>query len=471
MSLEGEPAAIMAPEVLTPVWFPSIFSILKPGIGPSSSHTLGPALAARDFRRALEASGIPSGHLQVTLQGSLALTGKGHLTDQAVAAGLCGFDPEGDAPDGLHKTYETLRREDQIRLGARTFVFDPVRDILLDRTSSDLPHPNTMRFSLSDEAGASLKEETYCSIGGGRVRGGAIPPLPGTPEGGPAPSLQAALDHCLTESCDLVRLALDTERQHHGRNEADVYAQLALLWRIMSACIEAGLDAEGLLPGRLRLERRAAEMFEAYQKNIRHWRLLAPEITLATIYAIAAAEENASGGRIVTAPTCGSAGVLPAVLMVLKDRFHLPERAVCDGLLVAGFVGGIAAHNGSISGAEVGCQGEVGVAAAMAAAAACHLLEGTVPQVEFAAEVALEHHLGLTCDPVCGLVQVPCIERNAAGAVAALNAANLALLSLGRHLISFDQAVSALLAVGRDMSSKYKETALGGLAAFVREGP
>jgi len=452
------------------MWFPSVFSILKPGIGPSSSHTLGPALAARDFRKNLENSVAAGGHLQVTLQGSLALTGKGHLTDQAVAAGLCGFDPEGDAPEGLHRVYETLRREDQIRLGGRTFAFDPERDILFDPTTQDLPHPNTMRFRLLDGAGAPVKEETYLSVGGGRVRGGTIPPLPTTPDGGAAPTLQAALDHCLTESCDLARLALENEAAHHGRTEAEVYAQLSLLWRIMSACVEEGLVGEGFLPGRLRLERRASEMFESYQKNIRRWRLLSREITLATIYAIAAAEENAAGGRIVTAPTCGSAGVLPAVLMILKDRFHLPERAVCDGLLVAGFVGGIAAHNGSISGAEVGCQGEVGVAAAMTAAAACHMLEGTVSQVEFAAEVALEHHLGLTCDPVCGLVQIPCIERNAAGAVAALNAANLALLSQGRHLISFDKAVSALLAVGRDMSSKYKETALGGLAVLGPEG-
>ncbi len=233
----------------------------------------------------------------------------------------------------------------------------------------------------------------------------------------------------------------------------------------MTGAIDAGLQAEGVLPGRLKLPRRAAEMFTSFQRNIRHWRVLPQEVTLAAVYAIAVAEQNAAGGRVVTAPTCGSAGVVPAVLRMLQERFRLADEAIYDALLVAALVGGVVAANASIAGAEVGCQGEVGTASAMAAAAACHLLGGTVLQVESAAEMALEHHLGLTCDPVQGLVQIPCIERNAVGAVTALNSANLALLSSGAHRISFDQVVATMKQVGQDMSAKYKETALGGLAA------
>jgi L-serine dehydratase len=232
----------------------------------------------------------------------------------------------------------------------------------------------------------------------------------------------------------------------------------------MTDSIESGLRTEGLLPGRLKLERRAPELLEHLEGSLRSGRILSHETTLAAIYAVAVAEENAAGGRIVMAPTCGSAGVLPAVLKLLEERLLLPALRVHDALLVAGIVGAIVAAKASIAGAEVGCQGEVGTACAMAAAAACQVLGGSAPQAEAAAEMALEHHLGLTCDPVCGLVQIPCIERNAAAAVSALSAASLSLLGSGRHQISFDRAVATMRRIGTDMDRKYKETSLGGLA-------
>jgi len=445
------------------MWLPSVFSVFRHAVGPSSSHTLGPIRAAHDFRRALAAGDLAGGRIQVVLLGSLALTGKGHLSDLAVAAGLAGFDPRSDR-DTLIARAREVRAAREIRAGGRAFAFEPETDIVLEPATEGLPHPNTLRFRVLDPAGAAVFEQEYLSVGGGEVRGGGFAEAP-VAAAGERPSMTAIVDECLRDGVDLAGWALEAEQRIHGRGRDEVHEYLDEVWDAMAAAIDRGLAAEGLLPGRLQLERRAAEMFGAIQRNIRQWRVLSRETTLASAYALAVAEENASGGRVVTAPTCGSAGILPAVLMIMKERFHLSERRVHDALLVAGVVGGLVAHNASISGADVGCQGEVGTASAMAAAAVCHLLDGSVPQVESAAEMALEHHLGLTCDPVFGLVQIPCIERNAVGAVAALNAANLSLLSTGRHLVTFDAVVATMRQVGHDMSHKYKETALGGLAA------
>ncbi len=442
---------------------PSPFSILKAGIGPSSSHTLGPCLAALDFRRILDGRGLPEGRLRVRLMGSLALTGRGHLTDLAVAAGLAGFDPEKEQRETLRSVNKETARLGRITAGSRTFLFEPEKDVVFDLAARDIPHPNTLAFSVVDSAGATVLEEMYRSVGGGHVLGGGFPaPADGL---GEKPSMGAIVDLCLGDGMDLADFALK-RLSDEGLSEEETFGRLHGLWEVMADAVDRGLNAEGLLPGTLMLERRASELYRDCQRGIRHYGLFSRDVTLPALYAIAVAEENASGGRVVTAPTCGSAGVLPAVLMMLKERFRLPERKILEALLSAAVVGGIVVENASIAGAEVGCQGEVGVASAMAAAAAVHCLDGSVPQAEAAAETALEHHLGLTCDPVGGLVQIPCIERNAVGAVTALNAANLALLGSGRHAISFDAAVTAMKQVGADMNCKYKETAQGGLAAL-----
>lgn len=447
--------------------FPSVFDILKIGIGPSSSHTLGPLRAAQDFRRALMARGEQGGRITATLLGSLALTGKGHMTDLAVTAGLSGADPTVNSRPTLPTIAQEVRNAGRITVGSTRFTFQPDRDLVLD-TQTPPPHPNTVIFRLLEENGTVALEETYQSIGGGRVLGGMIPPPPTAGKGTEPISMNRLLEECLGSSQDMGTWVRDNEWRSHGLDDEEVTRRLSMVWETMVASIETGLMARGLLPGRLQLDRRAAEMYERLQKSLRSWQVLSHEITLASIYAIAVAEENATGGRVATAPTCGSAGIVPATLRVIQERFFLPDAKIHQALLVAGAVGTVAAVNASIAGAEVGCQGEVGVASAMAAAAACHLLGGTVLQVEFAAETALEHHLGLTCDPVDGLVQIPCIERNAVGAVTALNAANMALLSSGKHLVSYDTAISTMKEIGHDMHCKYKETALGGLAAQKR---
>jgi L-serine dehydratase len=447
--------------------YPSIFSVLKVGVGPSSSHTLGPLLAARDFRARLEREQPDGDRLRVRLLGSLARTGKGHLTDLAVTAGLAGQAVDGEERPDLRAVTQAVKGADKIRVGRREFAFAPEHDIAFDTASGCPRHPNTLRCALLDGEGRPVLEEEYLSVGGGVVSGGGFPPPPESLPDEAKPRLTSLIDRCLEDSEDLVDLVLENEEAAHGLDHDEVYCRLGRLWSLMEASIDAGLGASGLLPGRLRLQRRANDMYINLLKNLRQWRMLSQEVTLAAVYAIAVAEENASGERIVTAPTCGSSGVLPAALKVLQERFRLSEERVMEGLVVAGLVGTVVAANASVSGAECGCQAEVGTASAMAAAAACRIMGGTVMQVEFAAEMALEHHLGLTCDPVYGLVQIPCIERNAVGAVTALNAANLALLSDGTHRVAFDTAVATMKDVGADMSTKYKETALGGLATEV----
>ncbi len=448
---------------------PSVFSLLRVGVGPSSSHTLGPLLAALEFRRELGQAPPAGARVRVRLLGSLALTGRGHLTDAAVTAGLAGFDLDREPRGTVAEVARSVAATGRVVVGERALAFEPDADIVFDRESPATAHPNTIEFRLLDAAGTPVLERVYLSVGGGRiVRGGA--PAPAGAAGGL--SMTGVLDECLSSGRSLAEHVAENERRAHGLGAAAVSERLAALWEAMAASIARGLAAEGVLPGALRLERRAPELFESYQRQIRKWGLLSRDVTLAAIYAMAVAEENAAGGRVVTAPTCGSAGIVPAVLQMLKERFRLADSRLYEALMVAGLVGVVVAENASISGAEVGCQGEVGVASSMAAAAAVHLLDGTPLQAESAAEIALEHHLGLTCDPVCGLVQVPCIERNAVGAVTALNAANLALLSSGKHLVSFDTAVATMRQVGLDMGRQYKETALGGLAtAGAAAGP
>jgi L-serine dehydratase len=457
---------------------PSIFEILKPAVGPSSSHTLGPMLAARAFveEAAQPAAAMGAGaRIRVTLYGSLAFTGRGHLTGEAIAAGLAGYGPRDLVGTTLAEVQERVRKAGRVCVGDREFLFDADRDVIFDVTPRDLPHPNTMRIVLLAADGAEAWAKTYYSIGGGRLASGASDPLaPGGSfgalvRGGGARSggsARGVLDECARGGIDLVEYIYRAEEAQHGHSRAAVDAHVGEMWTLMTQGIERGLAASGVLPGSLALERRARSLYGRFLEQLPRFHVLSPEASLVSIYAIAAAEENAAGGTVVTAPTCGSCGVVPACLRVVGEKKGLRTDEIHGALLVAGLIGGIIAADASISGAEVGCQGEIGAASAMAAGAVCYLLGGSVSdQVDRAAESALEHYLGLTCDPIGGLVQIPCIERNAAGAVSALNAASLAMISGGGDRVSFDDVVDAMWRTGHDLDSRYKETALGGLAA------
>lgn len=450
------------------VTLPSVFEILKPAVGPSSSHTLGPMRAGLRFRERLEERSDPrqGERVVVTLYGSLAHTGRGHLTDRAVVAGLSGFGPEDLAERPIESVYRDVASTGVLLLETGAVVFQPETDILFDVETPPEPHPNTLRFALQDGEGRILLSSVLCSVGGGVVVEASE--LARVQEEG---VLHDASARALVETCEeagwsLVDFALEMERTIYGHSRDRVFSHLGGVWRLMSASIDRGLATEGILPGVLGVERRAASMSARLEARGEIPGVISAESTRTSIYAIAVAEENAAGGAVVTAPTCGSSGVLPACLRVMQESLDLSENRVCEALLVAGVVGELAVAKASIAGALVGCQGEVGVASAMAAAAVCYLLGGSVAdQIDRAAETALEHFLGLTCDPVAGLVQIPCIERNAAGAASALNAANLAMISGGRDRVSFDATLEVMHQTGLDMRSRYKETSLGGLAA------
>ncbi|HAK94029.1 MAG TPA: L-serine ammonia-lyase [Planctomycetes bacterium] len=448
--------------------YQSIFSILRPAVGPSSSHTLGPLLCARDFRarieRALRRGAAAS--LRVELYGSLAATGKGHRTDLALIAGLSGERPEEDGSALAPESVARVQAAGGIAVKGTLVRFDPARDI---RWIRKLPawsaHPNTMRFVLT--AGRAKHAAAYVSLGAGLFTPlGRKPaaPRPAQPIPYPYRTMHDLLAISEATGYPISLLVLADETAFAGQNASTVLERLDHLWRLMKATIERGLAAEGELPGGLGVMRRAKQIWEESRRRVSHPEAILAPALKADAYAFAVAEENAAGGAIVTAPTAGSAGVIPAVLKVWQEDLALPDRTVARGLLTAGAVGIVIKNLASLSGAEVGCQGEVGSAAAMAAAAAAELAGAIPAQVEAAAEVAIEHHLGMTCDPVAGLVQIPCIERNAMGAVKALNAAAVSLAGTGRHLISFDAAVRAMWRTGQDLRTAYRETARGGLA-------
>lgn len=409
----------------------------------------------------------PGERITVTLYGSLAHTGGGHLTDRAVVAGLYGYGPEDVANRAIESIYDEVAAAGALLLPTGGYAFDPDGDIIFDRQTPAEPHPNTMRFTLQDHKGRVLLSNVFCSIGGGAVVDAEDLRTAGREAAARRVSARAVVEACQKRDRSLVDYALSMEASAHGHSRDLVLGRLQGIWRLMSGAIDRGLAAEGVLPGALGVERRAAAMLRRFETLGGTPGVISAESTRASIYAIAVAEENAAGGAVVTAPTCGSAGVVPACLRVMQEFLGLPDTRICEGLIVAGVIGALAVAKASIAGALVGCQGEIGVAAAMAAAAVCHLLGGSVhDQIDRAAETALEHFLGLTCDPVAGLVQIPCIERNAAGAVSALNAANLAMLSGGRDRVSFDATLEAMHQTGLDMRSRYKETSLGGLAAI-----
>lgn len=450
-----------------------VFDLFKIGIGPSSSHTMGPMKAAANFIDAVERDLQRLSRLRVTLLGSLAWTGKGHATDKAIVLGLAGYDAATISTATAEAVFASALSEKVIRhRSGSVLTFDPAEDIVFDRSAKCTVHPNTMWFEAFDRSGNRLLREVWFSVGGGFVvrEGGE---LQSNRDPRPVPysfhSAASLLDIAKTSGLSIAEVVLANESAWQTPDQ--VRADVLHLAEVMFDCIARGLSAEGELPGRLRVPRRARKLFQSLEQRKPD---AAPSPTdvmdRVSAFAIAVNEENAAGGRVVTAPTNGAAGVVPAVMRYYRD---LCAGAGPDGiltfLLTAAAFGAIIKYNASISGAEAGCQGEVGSAAAMAAAGLCAALGGSNAQIENAAEIAMEHHLGMTCDPVGGLVQIPCIERNAFGAIKAINAASLALRGDGTHVVSFDQVVETMRQTGRDMKSNYKETSRGGLAVNVIE--
>ncbi|MGR3453491.1 L-serine ammonia-lyase [Pseudooceanicola sp.] len=452
--------------------FLSVFDVFKIGIGPSSSHTIGPMVAAARLLDSLRTAPFRAHGLRASLHGSLAFTGVGHATDRAVILGFAGFRPEDYDADKAEAALAAIRKEKRVTPdGLSPLAFDPENDLVFDYDRPLPGHANGLLLSARDAQGDVIRQETYYSIGGGFVVTEAeLAAGKDTEEGAPVPfPFKSA-----AEMLEMARSSGLSIAQMKGRNEAargtaDVRPGIRRIWQVMTECIDRGLAGRGELPGGLRVKRRAGAIHDALLAE-RGANLAAPHVVNDWIsaYAMAVNEENAAGGQVVTAPTNGAAGVVPAVIRYWLG--HVPgatEAKLPDFFLTAAAIGGLVKFNASISGAEAGCQAEVGSASAMAAAGLCAVMGGTPEQIENAAEIALEHHLGMTCDPIRGLVQVPCIERNGLGAVKAVSAASLALRGDGTHFVPLDSAIETMRQVGADMHEKYKETALGGLAVNV----
>ncbi len=458
----------------------SVFDLFKIGMGPSSSHTVGPMRAARQFVTRLQHSDLlmQTATVRCWLHGSLGATGKGHASDVAVLLGLSGHEPDSVDVDNIPDLLTEMRSSRRVPLaGVHSIAFHEKDDLLFMR--APLPfHANGMRFVALDAAGIELANRVYYSVGGGFIVSDEVAadgsrqkviapdatvlPLPFT-------SGDALL--VLAQAHGLSIAQIMRRNEQHWRTDAEINKGLLRIWQVMQDCVKRGCRTEGVLPGGFKVKRRAAPLFKALSEN--------PEAALrdplqvldwVNLYALAVNEENAAGGRVVTAPTNGAAGIIPAVLHYYT-RFvaHSNDAGVIDFLLTAAAIGILYKENASISGAEVGCQGEVGVACSMAAGALCAVMGGTPEQVENAAEIGMEHHLGLTCDPVGGLVQIPCIERNAIASVKAINAARMALRGDGSHFVSLDKVIKTMRETGADMKTKYKETARGGLAVNIVE--
>jgi L-serine dehydratase len=463
----------------------SVFDLFKIGIGPSSSHTVGPMRAARMFALRLDHDGVLSrvARVQSQLYGSLGATGKGHGSDKAVLLGLAGHEPDTVDVDAAPALLAALRERQRLDLLGRQDIAFNERDDLVFHRRETLPfHANGLRFAAFDSGGAELANRVYYSVGGGFVvsdevaadgakQKAIVPDTTVLPH--PFHSGDRLLEITQEQRCSIAEVMRRNERflGKSGRTDAEIDAGLLKIWAVMQACVQRGCATDGILPGGFKVKRRAAELYRALTSK--------PEEALKdplqvldwiNLYALAVNEENAAGGRVVTAPTNGAAGIVPAVLHYYT-RF-VPgsnDRGVIDFLLTAAAIGILYKENASISGAEVGCQGEVGVACSMAAGALCAVMGGTPAQAENAAEIGMEHHLGLTCDPVGGLVQIPCIERNAIASVKAVNAARMALRGDGTHFVSLDKVIKTMRETGADMQTKYKETARGGLAVNIVE--
>ena len=464
--------------------FLSVFDLFKIGIGPSSSHTMGPMTAAARFLAEIAGgdwprpAGASVDRIGASLHGSLAYTGIGHGTDRAVILGLAGYTPITVDPDQADAIVDKIRAEKRISPpGHPSYRFDAASDLVLDRKTPLTGHANGMAFYAYDASGQLLLKRIYYSIGGGFVVSDEElqrMKSRGAPEDSvkvPYPFASAAEMLAMAASSGLSIAEMKRANEQTLMSGAELDAGLDAIWSAMKGCIERGLSQEGIMPGGLKVRRRDRQLHDRMQED---WQNNRPNPLLAndwlSVYAMAVNEENAGGGRVVTAPTNGAAGVVPAVMRYWQHFYaDADHHDIRDFLLTAAAVGGIIKHNASISGAEVGCQGEVGSASAMAAAGLAAVMGGTPEQVENAAEIALEHHLGMTCDPVGGLVQVPCIERNALGAVKAVTAASLAIKGDGKHFVPLDAAIETMRQTGRDMSEKYKETSQGGLAVNVVE--
>jgi L-serine dehydratase len=455
----------------------SVFDLFKIGVGPSSSHTMGPMTAACRFVETLSERGLleRTARVQVDLYGSLALTGKGHATDRAILLGLSGERPDQIDPDAAERTVAAIREMGRLRLGGRhDIAFDEQRDLLFLQGERLPHHSNGMRFTGFDAGGETLDSGVYYSTGGGAVVDEAAIARNAPPDGvwdipynfHSSEQLLAIADR---EQLSIGEIARANERAHLSDEEID--RRLGEIADAMSACIDRGIGQEGILPGGLKVKRRAPALYRLLLERAE--RTLSDPLTVidwVNLWALAVNEENAAGGRVVTAPTNGAAGIVPAILRYYQ-RFtpRASDEGTRNFLLTAAAIGSLFKENASISGAEVGCQGEVGVACSMAAAGLTAALGGTPHQVENAAEIGMEHNLGLTCDPVGGLVQVPCIERNAVGAIKAIEASRLALVGDGSHRVSLDQVIETMRKTGLDMNERYKETAQGGLAVNVVE--
>jgi L-serine dehydratase len=452
----------------------SFFDLFKVGLGPSSSHTVGPMRAAGTFAARLAERGLlaRTARVSVELYGSLALTGRGHGTDRAVLLGLGGLRPDTTDPAEAERVVAVVRAERALCLnGTHHIAFDEATDLIF-RSRETLPHhSNAMRISAFDDAGAPLDAEVYYSVGGGFVETASGEPATSDCAAAPQPYPFASAAELLAianrEGLAIWEVVLANERA--ARPEAELRAYVDTIWDVMQRCAQRGLETEGILPGGLNVRRRAPRLYR---------KLVAATsgddgfgaMDYINVIAIAVNEENAAGGRVVTAPTNGAAGIMPAVGHYYKRHTAAPTG---DGLfryfLTAAAIGALYKENASISGAEVGCQGEVGVACSMAAGGLVAALGGTNEQVEYAAEIGMEHSLGMTCDPIGGLVQIPCIERNAVGAVRAIHAARMAMSEEDEHNVSLDQVIDVMYRTGLDMQAKYKETSLGGLAVGVVE--
>ncbi len=461
--------------------FLSVFDIFKIGVGPSSSHTMGPMVAAARFladlrggRDRVPGAGAPA-RLGCRLHGSLAFTGHGHATDRAVILGLAGFEPATLDAEKAEAALKAISTHHQIEAeGLGTLAFDPGADLVFDYGPPLPQHANALVLNAWDADGHLCLTETYFSIGGGFVQTeaemkAAAGEAGAVPAEVPYPFRSAADMLAMAAKSGLSIAAMKRANEEVFRTRAELDAGLDRTWEVMENCISRGLASGGILPGGLNVRRRARAIHEQLLAE-QSRNLVAPHAVndWLSVYAMAVNEENAAGGQVVTSPTNGAAGVVPAVIRYHLDHIVGAKREdVRDMLLTAAAIGGLIKFNASISGAECGCQAEVGSASAMGAAALAAALGGTPEQVENAAEIALEHHLGMTCDPIKGLVQVPCIERNGLGAIKAVSAASLALRGDGKHLVSLDNCIRTMRDTGRDMSEKYKETSLGGLAVNV----
>ena len=460
--------------------FLSVFDVFKIGIGPSSSHTVGPMLAANRFVRRMERQGTLKTvtRMRCTLYGSLAFTGKGHATDRAVILGLLGETPDKVDPDAIDGLIARVEKTHRLTLGGGPEIeFDPAADIVFDYGPALPHHANGMVMAAwmgSDPLGPPDKERAYYSIGGGFIAtddefaaATETADIAGSePDQVPYPFATAAQMLEMGAKSGLTVAQMKRANELTRMREDELTAGLDRLWAAMTQCIDRGLNQDGILPGGLKVKRRAKAIHQGLMadagKNMKFQHTVMDWIS---VYALAVNEENAAGGRVVTAPTNGAAGIVPAVARYYLDLCpDANSQGIHDYLLTAAAIGGIIKANASISGAEVGCQGEVGSASAMAAAGLAACLGGTNAQIENAAEIAMEHHLGMTCDPVGGLVQVPCIERNAMGAVKAITAASLALKGDGSHIVPLDTAIETMRQTGQDMLTKYKESSEGGLA-------